>query len=128
MLLDAELFGDKPSARRHGVHYNTVSAWRREFADDPDVTEEKNRLRALLSAGWIDSARDLRAKLVERVGTLAAKSKRLDRVTDALRTIHEIVASHEILNDAGDDAEPEDGHRREDPGEGEGPDGAQGGT
>lgn len=127
VLLDAELFGDRAAGRRHGVHYNTIGAWRRDRLEDATVVAEMNRLRVLLAAGWIDSARDLRARLIERVGTLAAKSKRLDRVTDALRTVHEVIAAHEILNDpGGGDAEPEGADRREDPGEGEGPGGSPG--
>lgn len=126
MLLDAELFGDRAAGRRHSVHYNTVGAWRRDWLGDAAVAAEMARLRALLAEGWIDSARDLRARLIERVGTLAAKSKRLDRVVDALRTVHEVVAAHEILSDPGGDAEPQGGDRSEAPGEGEGPDGAPG--
>lgn len=103
VLLDAQTFGDKAAAERHGVHYKTVSNWRLRYLGDPEVERETKRLREEISKRWIEEARDARRVVIARTVYLAKRSKRLDRVTNALRRIHEVVLSHEILNDPDDD-------------------------
>lgn len=125
VLLDAEALGDKAAARRHGVHFKTVSNWRRDWGDAPSVVAEMGRLRAEVRAGWIDEARDARRRLIDRVTELAAKSKSLRAVTDALRRTNEMVMAHEIVHDGDDQPHGPDQPARARPPEGEG--GAEGG-
>lgn len=122
-LLDAEVFGDKSAARRHGVHANTIKNWRRDFSRSAEVTAEVKRLRAAVSADWIERARDLRAKLIDRIGTLAETNPSMRATTEALRRVHEVIVSHEILADdpeAAADVLSEQPDRDEAPGEAEG--------
>jgi transposase len=128
VLLDAQTFGDKAAAKRHGIHYKTVSNWRARYFGDPEVEQATRKLRAEITKGWIDEARDTRRFLVHRTKELAGKSKRLDRVTNALRRIHEVVLSHEILNDPDDADDQHHGpDQPADPREGEASHDAEGG-
>lgn len=98
-LLDAQVFGDKAAACRHNVHANTIKNWRRDWGTSATVIAEMDRLRVSVRQGWIDEARDARRMLVARTVQLAMRSKSLRAVTEASRRMHEIVMSHEIVND-----------------------------
>lgn len=124
VLLDAEFHGDREAARRHGVHYNTVKNWRVEWGDAPGVVAEMKALRAELRAGWLTRAKDVRLKLLDRIEELAATSKNLTAVTNALRRTHEVVLSDEIVHDDDQPHVPDQPARARPP-EGEG--GAEGG-
>ena len=116
-LLDAEFLGDKRAAQKHGIHPNTIKNWRGE-EPMPATREAMERLREEVSRGWIDEGRALRRQLIDRIAVLASASDNLPAVTDALRRVHEVVLSHEIVTDP--DAEPADPDQPEDQGEAEG--------
>lgn len=129
VLLDAEVFGDKAAARKHGVHANSVKNWRRDRLDEPAVAVELNRLRAAVSDDWIDEARDLRRNLIRRIYELAATNPSLRAVTEALRRTNEMVMAHEVLTDdpgSAADALADDADQRTPAGEAEGPRGEAG--
>lgn len=129
VLLDAEVFGDKAAARKHGVHANSVKNWRRDRLDEPAVAVELNRLRALVSAQWIDEARNARRAIISRMVELAARSKNLRSVTEAGRRINEMVMAHEVLTDdpgAAADALADDVDQRAPAGPAQGEGGAPG--
>lgn len=121
VLVDADTLGDRYAAKRHKVSTKTIERWRLQYDRDPDVSELVARLRAQVNAGWIDKARAARARLIESVVEAAESPKAtLRERTDALRRVHEVVMSHEVLNDPGE-------HRRDgDAQAGEGPAGGAG--
>ncbi len=130
-LLDAQVLGDKSAARKHGVHANTIKNWRREWGGSKAVVAEMDRLRSEVRQAWIDEARDARRMLVDRIVALASRSKSLRAVTEAGRRVHEIVMSHEVVNedpssatDAIGDAERHESDQPAHPGEAQGPLGA----
>lgn len=128
-LVDADLFGDKAAARAHKVHPNTIKNWRRDFARSADVAAEVKRLRTAASADWIEKARDLRSKLIDRIGELAGTNPSIRATTEALRRVHEVIISHEILADdpgSAADALADDADQRTPAGEAEGPRGEAG--
>lgn len=98
-LVDADLLGDRAAARAHGVHPNTIKNWRRDFARSADVAAEVKRLREAASADWIEKARSLRSKLIDRIGVLADTNPSIRATTEALRRVHEVIVSHEILDE-----------------------------
>jgi hypothetical protein len=122
-LLDAEVFGDKRAAEKHGVHYNTIKNWRGD-EPTPAIREAMERLRAEVASGWIDEGRLLRRKLIDRIASVAADTEDLDALINALRRTHEVVMSHEIVHDP--DAQPDLAHQLPDPGEAEGEGGEEG--
>lgn len=83
-LLDAEVFGDKRAAEKHGVHYNTIKNWRGD-EPTPAIREAMERLRAEVASGWIDEGRLLRRKLIDRIASVAADTEDLDALINALR-------------------------------------------
>jgi transposase len=126
VLLDAQTFGDKKAAKRHGIHYKTVSNWRARYFGDTEVEQATRKLREEISKGWIEEARDLRRLLIARTREVALKSNDLDALTNTLRRTHEVVMSHEIVNEPDPDAEHHGADQPEDQGEAEGSDGAEG--
>jgi hypothetical protein len=128
VLCDAEIFGDAYAARRHKLHPNTVRNWKRARSGERPVVEEVARLKLRINEGWIETARAARLRLIERQLELAEKADaKLAAVTNALRRTNEVVLAHEVLNDGTDDAERHGADQPEDPGEDQGPDGAEGG-
>ena len=102
-LIDADMLGDTGAARKHGVHFNTIANWRKRWGSTPAVRRVMNTLRERASRGWIEQGRDARLQLVAKVAEIAGRArsvKDLKAVTDALRRIHEVVLSHEILGGA----------------------------
>lgn len=128
-LLDAEVFGDRAAASKHGVHPNTIKLWRRDRSGDPAVAAELRRLRAAVSDTWIDEARAARRAIIARMVELAETNKNLRAVTEAGRRINEMVMAHEVLHEdpgAAADALADDAHQREDSGAAEGSRGVEG--
>lgn len=117
VLIDAEFLGDKRAAEEHDIHHRTVENWRAAYRYDAEVIAEVNRLRRIISENWIDRAKQTRGELVNRVRELARTSRNLTAVTNGLRRVHEVVLSHEIVNDG---AEPQLPDQPADPGEAEG--------
>ena len=98
-LLDADQFGDMVAAERYGVHRNTIANWRLAAPAAPLVSSEMKRLREEVRAGWIDRAKEVRLKAIERVGELLGEARNLTSAVNAARRIHEIILSDEILNE-----------------------------
>lgn len=126
-LLDADQFGDKVAAERYGVHRNTIANWRLAAPAAPLVSSEMERLREEVRAGWIDRAKEVRLKAIERVGELLGEARNLTSAVNAARRIHEIILSDEILNedpgaaaDALDDDQPHEPDRAEAQGQAQG--------
>lgn len=129
-LIDAESLGDKRAGIKHGVHAKTIYNWRVQ-ADDA-VRAEMARLRKEIRDGWIEEARDVRRKALARVGELLGDARNLTSAVNALRRVHEVILSDEILNDdpgaaadALDDQRP-DPDRAEASGEAQGSRGGEG--
>lgn len=124
--MDAELLGNAYAARHAKVHLNTIKNWRNQWTTNPEVARRVVELKRQINEGWIETARAARLRLIERQIELAEKpDARLAAVTNAFRRTNEAILAHEVLSEP--DAEPPGADQPEDPGEDQGPDGAEGG-
>lgn len=129
-LIDAESLGDKRAGIKHGVHAKTIYNWR--VKTDDAVRAEMARLRAATRDGWIDEAKAVRRKALERIGELLNDARNLTSAVNAARRVHEIILSDEILRedpgaavDALDD-QPHEPDQSAHPGEAQGALGGEG--
>lgn len=101
VLLDAEEHGDAEAARLHRMGERTVRLWRARYAARPDVAGLCREMRARITAGWIDAARDLRLVALRRLETLVQKKgARLRDVAGAMTAVHQLVLSAELVDPA----------------------------
>lgn len=97
VLVDAEALGDSEAARQHGLSRNTVAGWRAKYGQDENVEQHCATLRRAISKTWLRRAKEVRRIAVDRLAELIQNSAELSEVTDALKALHEVVTSHEVL-------------------------------